>query len=135
MDSAIQRLNNRGLKVYLLVVVLIAQFLPDVLMLLYCVGLATIKDFLKEHVVPDIRNQIVRTMVMPNIPVTAGKILYLRKIYYNGDVYRGRLRESVLSTKKCAGVNPPSFLATKRDGRCNSSTGFSENVAVMKTGY
>ena len=86
MDSAIQRLNNRGLKVYLLVVVLIAQFLPDVLMLLYCVGLATIKDFLKEHVVPDIRNQIVRTMVMPNIPVTAGKILYLRKIYYNGDV-------------------------------------------------
>ena len=71
-------MNNRGLKVYLLVVVLIAQFLPDVLMLLYCVGLATIKDFLKEHVVPDIRNQIVRTMVMPNIPVTAGKILYLR---------------------------------------------------------
>ena len=39
---------------------------------------ATIKDFLKEHVVPDVRNQIVRTIVMPNIPVTAGKILYLR---------------------------------------------------------
>ena len=60
------------------VVVLIAQSLPDVLMLLYCAGLATIKDFLKEHVVSDIRNQIVRIMVMPNIPVTAGKILYLR---------------------------------------------------------
>ena len=41
-------------------------------------GLATIKDFLNEHVVPDIRNQTLRTIVMPNIPVTAGKILYLR---------------------------------------------------------
>lgn len=59
-------------------VVLIAQTLPDVLKLFYCAGLATIKDFLKEHVVPDIRNQTVRTMIMPNIPVTAGKILYLR---------------------------------------------------------
>ena len=71
-------MNNPGPGGVLPVVVLIAQFLPDVFMLLYCVGLATIKDFLKEHVVPDIRNQIVRTIVMPNIPVTAGKILYLR---------------------------------------------------------
>ena len=59
-------------------VVLIAQTLPDVLKLFYYAGLAMIKDFLKEHVVSDIKNQTVRTMVMPNIPVTAGKIRYLR---------------------------------------------------------
>ena len=102
--------------------------MPDVLTLFYCAGLA------KEHVVPDIRNQIVRTLVMPNIPVTAGKILYLVK-YIITENSRGRLRESVLSTKKCAGVNPLSFLAEKRNGPCNSSTSFSENVAVTKTGY